>query len=232
MDYPLILKGEELGLLSVEKQGLYTVMEARAPGTEGLVRLWVQGESKEAYLGVMQPVDGGLYLRRRFSRMEMAAFPEKIERASDCQLKGEVYITKETGPSVEEAAEKGADMREGVEDEKTEETEDGEENRRPGKKPGGGQGGTRDGPGSDTSCIFPATAGRAGEKMSCGLKSVEMETGQPAAGELIWRERRDGSLAARSGEGLLVALPAKLRNVPPGARLRLIGGREYLVFRY
>ncbi len=120
MDYPLMLKGEAFGLLSVEKQGLYTVMEARAPEAEGLVRLWVQGEGKEAYLGVMQPCEGGLCLKRRLSRMEMAAFPGKIERASDCQLKDEVYITKEAEPSAGEAAEKNTDMGEGVEDEKME----------------------------------------------------------------------------------------------------------------
>lgn len=232
MDYPLMLKGEAFGLLSVEKQGLYTVMEARTPEAEGLVRLWVQGEGKEAYLGVMQPCEGGLCLKRRLSRMEMAAFPGKIERASDCQLKDVVYITKEAEPSAGEAAEKNTDMGEGVEDEKMEETEDAEENREPGKKARAGQGGNRDGPGTNYPPGFSPAAGRAGENMSCGLKNVELETWQPTAGELIWRERRDGSLAARSGEGLLVALPAKLRSVPPGARLRRIGGREYLVFRY
>ena len=50
--------------------------------------------------------------------------------------------------------------------------------------------------------------------------------------ELLWTARRDGSLIARVGEHYLVALPASLRSLPPGARLRRIGGREYLLFVY
>ena len=50
--------------------------------------------------------------------------------------------------------------------------------------------------------------------------------------EMLWTARRDGSLIARVGEHYLVALPASLRSLPPGARLRRIGGREYLLFVY
>lgn len=49
---------------------------------------------------------------------------------------------------------------------------------------------------------------------------------------LLWIARADGSLAAREGDHWLLALPARLRRVPKGADLRLICGREYLVFRY
>lgn len=49
---------------------------------------------------------------------------------------------------------------------------------------------------------------------------------------LLWITRADGSLAAREGNHWLLALPARLRRVPKGADLRLICGREYLVFRY
>ena len=96
MEYPLLLMGVERGKLKVEKQGLYTLMEATAPEAEGLVRLWVQGGGREAYLGLMVPQNGGLRLRRRLSRLELSAFPENIERASDKRLEEDkVYITKE-----------------------------------------------------------------------------------------------------------------------------------------
>ena len=70
------------GTLAVTQDGLYTVLEATA-NADGLVRLWVHGGGKSAYLGTMEPTDSGLYLRRRLSRRELAAFPDPIELVSD-----------------------------------------------------------------------------------------------------------------------------------------------------
>lgn len=100
MDYPLLLGGEKAGTLRIEQQGLYTCMEVTAEAREGLLRIWVQGGGREAYLGVLQPGEEGLYLRRRLSRRELAAFPQVIEQASDRQLPPrEVNITQESqGP--------------------------------------------------------------------------------------------------------------------------------------
>lgn len=97
MNYPLLLGGEKAGTLRVEQQGLYTCMEVSAPAREGLLRIWVQGEGQEAYLGLMQPVEGGMALRRRLSRRELASFPPVIEQASDQRLppREEVDITQE-----------------------------------------------------------------------------------------------------------------------------------------
>ena len=97
MDYPLLLGGEKAGTLRIEQQGLYTCMEVTAEAREGLLRIWVQGGGREAYLGVLQPGEGSLYLRRRLSRRELAAFPQVIEQASDRQLppQEEVNITQE-----------------------------------------------------------------------------------------------------------------------------------------
>ena len=97
MDYPLLLGGEKAGTLRIEQQGLYTCMEVRAGAREGLLRIWVQGGGREAYLGVLQPGEEGLYLRRRLSRRELEAFPQVIEQASDRQLppQEEVDITQE-----------------------------------------------------------------------------------------------------------------------------------------
>ena len=51
-------------------------------------------------------------------------------------------------------------------------------------------------------------------------------------GDLLWLRRTDGSLTAHDGVSSLLALPAALKSKPPGAVLRVIEGREYLVFRY
>ena len=98
MDYPLLLGGERAGTLRIEQQGLYTCMEVSAEAREGLLRIWVQGGGREAYLGVLQPGEEGLYLRRRLSRRELADFPQVIEQASDRQLppQEEVNITQES----------------------------------------------------------------------------------------------------------------------------------------
>lgn len=83
MDYPLMIDGTDAGTLSVSEEGLYTCFEARAGERDGLVRLWVCGGGECAYLGVMQPWSGGLYLRRRLSRSELKGFPAQIEYAAD-----------------------------------------------------------------------------------------------------------------------------------------------------
>ena len=83
MDYPLMIDGNEAGTLSVSEEGLYTCFEAHAGERDGLVRLWVCGGGECAYLGVMQPWSGGLYLRRRLSRSELKGFPAQIEYAAD-----------------------------------------------------------------------------------------------------------------------------------------------------
>lgn len=97
MDYPLLLGGEKAGTLRIEQQGLYTCMEVTAEAREGMLRIWVQGGGRETYLGILQPREEGLYLRRRLSRRELAAFPQVIEQASDRQLppQEEVNITQE-----------------------------------------------------------------------------------------------------------------------------------------
>lgn len=177
MDYPLLLGGEPAGRLSVERQGLYTYMEAVTDRGGSLLRVWVQGGGQEAYLGVMQPWNGGMFLRRKLSRNDMAAFPSVIEQASDqrLELTQAVDITEITPPEPEEAAE-----------------------------------------------AAPAPLPEP---------EPELRT-QPEEAYVLWTEHRDGSLTARDGERSLLALPARLRRVPPGADLRRIGGREYLVFRY
>lgn len=90
MEVPVIINGEERGRLRAVKDGLYTVLEAEVPGDSGaLIRLWAHGEGKSAYLGVLQPWSNGLWLRRRLSRRELAAFPMPIAFASDRERENE-----------------------------------------------------------------------------------------------------------------------------------------------
>ena len=232
MDYPLLLGGEERGILKLERQGLYTLIEAAAPGAEGLVRLWVQGGGEETYLGVMEPRSGGLYLRRKLSRLEMSGFPEKIERASDSRLE-EFYIIKE------QAMEKdggepcpGEEFGEGIE----KEAPDGREEKQPeedGTPPGLYRGREEEAPdGREEKQPGENGAGQPPEDRMREEAQLSLNRALEAQEELLWTARRDGSLIARVGEHYLVALPASLRSLPPGARLRRIGGREYLLFVY
>lgn len=232
MDYPLLLGGEERGILKLERQGLYTLIEAAALGAEGLVRLWVQGGGEETYLGVMEPRSGGLYLRRKLSRLEMSGFPEKIERASDSRLE-EVYIIKK------QATEKdggepcpGEEFGEGIE----KEAPAGRGEKQPeedGTPPGLYRGREEEAPGGrGEKQPGENGAGQPPEDRMREEAQLSLNRALEAQEELLWTARRDGSLIARSGERYLVALPARLRSVPPGARLRRIGDREYLLFVY
>ena len=191
MDYPLLLNGEEAGILHVERQGLYTCMEARSGFREGLRRIWVQGGGQEAYLGLLQPAEGGLYLRRRMSRQEMRAFPQMIQQASDRRLppQEEVDIIQKTQKPPLALTLPQPDP---------EPTPDEQAQPLPEPQP-------------------------RPEAQLAGPVEPSM---------LLWQERRDGSLVAKEGGHILLALPARLRRVPPGAHLRQIGGRDYLVFRY
>ena len=89
MTVQVYINQEPAGELTVTREGLYTVLEAEAPDCGGLVRLWAHGGGESAYLGVMEPGDSGLLLRRRLTRRELAAFPDPIEFVSDGEHDGE-----------------------------------------------------------------------------------------------------------------------------------------------
>ena len=165
MDYPLIIDGLEKGRLRITQEGLYTVYEAELNNVqEGMFRLWLHGGGDCAYLGLMQPWSGGMYLRRKLSRREQESFPKNIEFASNQEnlcLHNKGEAPKEEAPS----------------------------------------------------CPYPAPIAEDGD-------------------ELQWFTRPDGSLVCFDGISSLVALPVKLRRAAPGAVLRRIAGREYMIFRY
>ena len=83
MVIPIILGGERRGVVESRREGAYTVFEARCEARPGLLRLYLHGERKSAYLGLMCPQDGELRLRRRLSRAELREFPAEIICASD-----------------------------------------------------------------------------------------------------------------------------------------------------
>ena len=165
MDYPIIIDGVEKGRLSVAQQGLYTVYEAELNNVhEGMFRLWLHGGGNCAYLGLLQPWSGGMYLRKKLSRREQEDFPQNIEFASNQEKMG--LHNKEI------AMDNAAPV-----------------------------------------CPYPAPIADDGD-------------------ELQWFTRPDGSLVSFDGISSLVALPVSLRREAPGAVLRQIAGREYMIFRY
>ena len=82
MEVPIRISGETAGLLTVCREGLYTVFEARLPPSGELTRLWVAGGGESAYLGLMEPGEDSLYLNRRLSASAMRSFPREIEYAA------------------------------------------------------------------------------------------------------------------------------------------------------
>ena len=84
MEYPIYIEGQQRGSLKSSQAGLYTLLEAELPGLqEGLYRLWLHGGGECSYFGLLQPWSGGMYLRRRLSRTELARLPGHIDYASD-----------------------------------------------------------------------------------------------------------------------------------------------------
>ena len=67
--FPLIWRERPLGEMSVEQEALYTwfTVCCRLP-EPGLWCAWAVGEQGQLRLGVLEPVNGKLTIRRRFSR--------------------------------------------------------------------------------------------------------------------------------------------------------------------
>lgn len=84
--YPIIIGGENTGELSISREGLFWVFDARCAMQEELVRLSIYGDGREGYLGVMSPDGEWLCLQKRLSRAAVADFPTTIEYAG---LKGQ-----------------------------------------------------------------------------------------------------------------------------------------------
>ncbi len=81
MSRPIYLDGRVCGTLTETREGLYRVFRADCEAREGLRRLWLHGEGRSVYLGLLAPEGGRLRLVRRFSRA--AGLPETVECARD-----------------------------------------------------------------------------------------------------------------------------------------------------
>lgn len=88
-EYPVYINGSNCGSLTVFKDGLLTCLEAKCAKHEGLIRLYVFGGGKSAYLGIMEPKTDCLMLKKCFSRNDMRGFPAEIEYAADSAIKKE-----------------------------------------------------------------------------------------------------------------------------------------------
>ncbi len=81
--YKILYSGKSIGTLETTADGLYTVFTARCEPVAPRLRLHVWGENAHAYLGLMLPENGVLYLRRRLSRLECARLPSPILYAAE-----------------------------------------------------------------------------------------------------------------------------------------------------
>ena len=220
MEIPIYINQEKVGQLRIMRDGLYTVFEAEAKGSSGLVRLWTHGSGKSAYLGVMQTWSGGLWLRRKLSALELKSFPDPIEFVSDREAACQ-FTEIDLHNNFSESESTISDEQYGLHNcnDKTDNSEKIQEN----------------------ICLHNNFEGL--EQM-CEQPSQEdlhnAETNlhacpwpaEPPEDGLLWYSRPDGSLVAFDGISSLIALPAE-----PGARLpraaeRVIEGQKYLVFRY
>lgn len=73
--YPIVIDDRETGTINVAHEGLFWCFEATSELSADLVRLSVFGDEGEGYLGVMEPRDGKLRLKKRLSRSAVSAFP-------------------------------------------------------------------------------------------------------------------------------------------------------------
>ena len=207
MNIPLRIDGEEAGVMRVTKSGLYTVFEAELPNRAAeLVRLWAHGKGSGAYLGVMQPHDGGLWFSRKLSRRELAGFPDPVVCVSDQDKLTENNLHNQEAEA--ETEQILSEEREGnLHNTETEADEDAAN--------------TEQEPAQDETA--PARAET--DCRACPWPAEPPEEG------LLWYKRSDGSLASFDGISTLLALPAELRAPVPGAAVRVIEGKKYLVFR-
>ena len=82
MELPILDRGEQIGSLHIEKEGLYTVFRAELPPREGLQRLWLYGAGTWTCLGLLAPTGEGRRLEKRLSRADCTRLPRRPEYAA------------------------------------------------------------------------------------------------------------------------------------------------------
>ena len=93
--YPIIIDGRETGELQVSREGLFWSFEGTSQMNDGIIRLSVFGEEGEGYLGVMEPRDKRLWLKKRLSRNAVTDFPTHITHAGEPGTAAFVPLKKE-----------------------------------------------------------------------------------------------------------------------------------------
>ena len=66
--YPVWKDGKTVGEMTVSPEALYTVFDIFCPEREGLWCVWAVGKTGTLRIGVPEPENGRLHIRRRFSR--------------------------------------------------------------------------------------------------------------------------------------------------------------------
>ena len=66
--YPVFREEQTVGELTVTPEALYTAFSVSCRGREGLWCAWAMGETGNLRIGVLEPENGCLQIRRRFSK--------------------------------------------------------------------------------------------------------------------------------------------------------------------
>ena len=87
--FPVLWEGKTCGELTMEREGLYTCFSARAHLPEGIRCAWVAGERGEVRLGILEPLQGGMWeIRRRVSNAAAAPMGRilrcEVRRVGEC----------------------------------------------------------------------------------------------------------------------------------------------------
>lgn len=200
--YPVMIDGELKGVLTVRREGVFTVFEVSCVMMEGIRRISVYGEDGEGYLGVLLPENDKLVLRKRLSRNDMRGFPKNIidaGLAGQGQAQPAVEIKDETGTSMEE-------IQGEVIEEVLEETV------------------------PQTETVMEQDSESA--KEAAELSDLQKDSPDKVTDTLTWYSSPDGALVCFDGENSLLALPLGDMRIPstPQGEPRSIEGREYLVY--
>lgn len=77
---PVIINGQQCGVLRVRREGAYMVYSGHVNYTGDMLRLWVYGNGAPVYLGVLIPDGkGGGSVRKKFGMSDYGRLPHPIK---------------------------------------------------------------------------------------------------------------------------------------------------------
>lgn len=97
MDIPIYDRGRQIGRLTAEKRGAFTVFTGDMEDVGRVLRLKVFGDG-EWYLGIPEPEEGRLRLCRRVGEREMKSFPSAPEYCAEEERPETAAPTEERRP--------------------------------------------------------------------------------------------------------------------------------------